>query len=352
MAGELNPSVVKDHHRCRRAVVYVRQSTEEQARSNTGSTDYQRGQVRFAKALGWPDELIEVVEDDLGLGGTSAAHRHGYLRIKERIERREIGAVLISDFTRLGRDSEEWSAFLRLCRIYDVLIIIDGKVHNPGDNSELLIAKILATIGEYDNLMRREHLQRGRLTKARQGHTVTHPPCGYVRHTDGTWPKHPSPEVQGAVYAPFRIFLEVGSCPKTVQAMRARGIKLPVHNDRGHILRWVDAQLGSVYRMLRNPAYVGTYAFRRRIADPIRGRDRRGRLRMRPAKPEEQILIEEHHEPYVTAEEWQRVQHLMRLNAPSPERRNLGPGSALLQGNIRCALHRNRAMRAMYTNPP
>jgi DNA invertase Pin-like site-specific DNA recombinase len=93
-----------------------------------------------------------------------------------------------------------------------------SKIHNPADNSELLIAKILATLGEYDNLLRREHLQRGRLSKARQGHTVTRPPCGYVRRNDGAWVKHPPPDVQAAVYAVFRIFLEVGSCPKTVQA--------------------------------------------------------------------------------------------------------------------------------------
>ena len=344
---------VKDHHRCRRAVAYVRQSSEEQAKSNTGSTDYQRGQVRFAKALGWPDELIDVVEDDLGLSGTAAAHRHGYLRIKEAIQRREIGAVLIADHTRLGRDSEEWSAFLRICRLYEVLLIIDGKVHDPCDNSELLIAKMLATLGEYDNLLRREHLQRGRLTKARKGHTVSQPPCGYLRRKKtGNWVKHPSRAVQAAVLAVFRIFLEVGSCPKTVRALIERGIMLPSHLDGARAVRWSRPQLGRVYSMLSNPAYAGTYAYRRRISDPTLARDRRGRLRSRQAKPHEQFLIERNHEPYVSQEDWQRVQTLLRLNAPSPDRRNLGPGHGLIQGIIGCALHSDRAMSTAYTNAP
>ena len=39
---QTHPLITPDHLR-RLAIVYVRQSTEEQVRDNTGSTEYQRG---------------------------------------------------------------------------------------------------------------------------------------------------------------------------------------------------------------------------------------------------------------------------------------------------------------------
>ena len=61
---EKSPSI-KTKHLGRKAIVYVRQSTEEQVRDNTGSTDYQRGQVRHAVESGWATHMIEVMQGDL-----------------------------------------------------------------------------------------------------------------------------------------------------------------------------------------------------------------------------------------------------------------------------------------------
>jgi hypothetical protein len=32
---------------------------------------YQRNQVELARAYGWPEDLIEVIDDDLGKSGSS-----------------------------------------------------------------------------------------------------------------------------------------------------------------------------------------------------------------------------------------------------------------------------------------
>jgi hypothetical protein len=58
------------------------------------------------------------------------------------------------------------------------------------------------------------------------------------------------------------------------------------------------------------------------------------------------IVVRDHHEPYVSRDQWNEMQHVLDVNAPQKTRRNLGPGGAVLQGILRCAKHLTRVMRA------
>ena len=116
------------------------------------------------------------------------------------------------------------------------------------------------------------------------------------------------------------------------------------------MIRWVEPDVSVLAQILHNPAYAGMLAFGRRVADPTRGRDKRGRYRKRMAKPEEQIRTSGHHEGYITEEQFEEYQRILALNAPSKTRRNPGPGSALSQGII-FGLHREWAMSAFYNDP-
>lgn len=145
------PAEIKAHHRARVAAVYVRQSSDLQVQSNTGSTDYQRAQARFPAMWGWLAALIEVNEQDLGLSGSAAEHRLGYMNLLQRIERGEIGALFLADMTRGGRNAEDWLRLLNLCRIHDVLIVVDGKTYDVRDNSERLLVQLLGTLTAYSD---------------------------------------------------------------------------------------------------------------------------------------------------------------------------------------------------------
>ena len=58
--------------------VYLRQSTLMQVREHTESTMRQYALADTAVALGWAPTDVEVIDRDLGLSGTSAAHRAGF----------------------------------------------------------------------------------------------------------------------------------------------------------------------------------------------------------------------------------------------------------------------------------
>jgi len=340
------PAAIMETHLVRRGIVYIRQSTKGQVLVNTGSTEYQRGQAGFLLSWGWPEAQVEVIDQDLGLSGTSAEHRSGYQRMLDAIEKGVAGIICVADVMRGGRDALEWYRLLDLCLVFDVLVAVDGRVYDPKDPSDLLTARLLATLGEHDNSTRRKTLMDGRATLARRGQTVTFPPGGYLRKEDGSWIKDPEPAAQAAIETVFREFLRQRSCAKTVRALKALGVELPTR--RGNMpLTWSTAGVKRIYHLLTNPAYRGDYVFRRRVADRRCGKNAKGQIKSRPATPDEIITKPNHHEPYVDAQTWEEIQAIMKLNGPGENRRNLCPGAALLQGFIYCGMHWDRSMAAL-----
>ena len=62
LTSQIHPMITHDHLG-RRAIIYIRQSTEDQVRENTGSTEYQRNLAAVAQAYGWQDSDIEIIDE-------------------------------------------------------------------------------------------------------------------------------------------------------------------------------------------------------------------------------------------------------------------------------------------------
>ncbi|MHC6158065.1 hypothetical protein ACVSQB_40795 [Bradyrhizobium elkanii] len=65
-------------HLSRQAVVYLRQSSAAQVEHNRESTERRYALVGKARELGWPDDRIIVIDQDLGLSGSGAVARSGF----------------------------------------------------------------------------------------------------------------------------------------------------------------------------------------------------------------------------------------------------------------------------------
>ena len=74
-------SKVQPSHLQRGALVYVRQSTPAQVEQHRESTQRQYALASRAAALGWSAAQINVIDEDLGLSGASAANRGGFARM-------------------------------------------------------------------------------------------------------------------------------------------------------------------------------------------------------------------------------------------------------------------------------
>jgi len=339
---------VGDRYLSRLAVVYVRQSTAMQVRQNEGSRQYQEAQRDLALRYGWKPEQVELITEDLGLSGLSP-DRPGYCRMLSLIAADRVGGLFVSEISRGGRDEQALFQLFDLLARHDVLLFVDGRPSDPNDDGQMFGKKIEALLAARDNRTRVETLYRGRLAKARHGKAVTQPPVGYVMVYEnpngkplktGQWVKDPDARVQRAIEALFETFREERSLPRTARALNAKGVLIPARRGR---LTFSTATVYRVQQFVKHPAYAGTYVF----GQVHRRRQKKRRDTLLPLRLTGQIIeINNHHEPYISEEEYRENQETLRLNRwTSP----LGPGASVLQGLIRCARH--RGMTVNYSGP-
>ena len=133
-SSELIPEAVLN----RKAVVYVRQSTQSQVMTNLESQRRQYDLVELARQRGFVD--VEIIDDDLGRSASGTVARPGFDRLVAWLCAGKVGAVLCFDASRLARNGRDWHHLLELCGLVEARVIdLDG-VYNPcRPNDRLLL---------------------------------------------------------------------------------------------------------------------------------------------------------------------------------------------------------------------
>lgn len=121
MDGEiLPPALLK-----RKAVVYIRQSTQVQVQVNLESQRRQYELVDEARRRGFRD--VEVIDDDLGRSASGAVARPGFEKLVAWLCAGDVGAVFCFDASRLARNGRDWHHLLELCGLVEARVIdLDG----------------------------------------------------------------------------------------------------------------------------------------------------------------------------------------------------------------------------------
>ena len=88
-----DPSKIKLSHTQRAAYVYVRQSTPGQVEHNPESTARQYALADRACQLGWAKEQVMIIDEDLGLSGSSTEKRSGFARLTSEVALAHVGIV-------------------------------------------------------------------------------------------------------------------------------------------------------------------------------------------------------------------------------------------------------------------
>src|SRR5262249_61406762 len=105
---------VKPEHLCRKAVVYIRQSSDKQVRQNKESQGLQYGVAGRMRELGWNN--VDIVDDDLGCSaGLAAARRGGFERVLSSVELGEGGIVGSWEGSRITRTGKSWCLLFIEC---------------------------------------------------------------------------------------------------------------------------------------------------------------------------------------------------------------------------------------------
>ncbi len=340
---------IGDSHLQRLAVVYVRQSTAQQVLRHEESTRLQYGLVKRAQVLGWPEERILLIDDDLGKSGASAQDRAGFQRLVSEVSLNHVGLILGVEMSRLARSSKDWHQLLEICAIFGTLISdLDG-VYDPADYNDRLLLGLKGTMSEAELHVLKQRLHQGKINKARRGELTFSVPTGYVRSPSGEVVFDPDEEVQQVVRLVFRKFEELGTLNAVLRYLVRNGVKLGVRVRQGEAkgeLEWRKPNRTTLQNMLKNPIYAGAYAYGRRRVDPRKkkpGRPRAGYV-SRPTPSEDwHVLLKDRLPAYIS---WGRYEENVRRLAENRARSEaMGApraGASLLQGLLVCGRCGNR----------
>src|SRR5215217_1442371 len=134
-----SPQKIGSVHLQRLAVVYVRQSTAQQVLQHQESTRLQYGLVDRARQLGWPEERIVVIDDDLGHSAAEGEHRAGFKRLVSEVSLDHVGMILGVEISRLARSSKDWHQLLEICALFGTLIADSDGICDPADFNDRML---------------------------------------------------------------------------------------------------------------------------------------------------------------------------------------------------------------------
>src|SRR6058998_2388559 len=301
-------------HLQRKALVYLRQSSERQVQRHTESQRLQYALADRARALGF--EQVDIIDTDLGRSAAiGAVRREGFERLIAAVAVGEVGLVLSLEASRLSRTDQDWCRLLELCPLFDTLMADADTVYDVRTLDDQLVLGIKATMRVAELKVLQQRRQQGTEAKARRGALVRLLPPGYVRDASGQIVKDPDQRVQQAIEQVFRIFRQQRSIRQTFLWFQRRGLELPVNKHQGDITRllWQMPSKPFIGSMLHNPCYAGAYVWGQR---PTALRVVEGKLTTRPGpwqRPEDgRVFLPNHHDgsmDWATFEEHRRIMH-------------------------------------------
>ena len=219
---------IKPEHLARKAIVYLRQSSDRQVTYNKESQILQYAMTERVRALGW--KQVEIINSDLGSSaGIASAQREGFERVISQVALGEVGIVGSREVSRLSRTDKDWCRLLEVCQLFGTLIADEQQVYDLNYIDDQLVLGIKGTLSVVELKVIRQRLLAGQESKARRGELFKRLPIGYARDAVGKVAFHPDRRVCEAIQLVFAKFRELWSVRQTFQWFRDHDLELPAN---------------------------------------------------------------------------------------------------------------------------
>jgi DNA invertase Pin-like site-specific DNA recombinase len=335
----------------RKAVVYIRQSTQAQVQTNLESQRRQYELVDVARRRGFRD--IEVIDDDLGRSASGMVARPGFERLVAWLCAGEVGAVLCFDASRLARNGRDWHHLLELCGLVEARVIDMDGVYDPCRPNDRLLLGMKGSISEFELGVLRARMLDAARAKARRGELRISVPVGYIWHREIGLGFDPDLRLQEVIRLIFARFRELGSARQVLLSLRADQVHFPRPSDGNKLVafEWTPIRYRNVITVLKNPFYAGAYAYGKseKRTEIVDGRARKSYGHGKPLA-EWEVLLKDHHEAYIDWAEFERNQKQLAVNnyAKLGGAKSGRGGRALLAGLLACG-HCGRRLMVSYS---
>ena len=334
-------SMVQPCHLGKQAVVYIRQSTARQVQYHQGSTRRQYQLAERAQEMGWPQPLIRIIDEDLGLSGTSSEQRFGFQKLVAAISLGEVGLILVTEVSRLSRLNSDWHRVIELCAVFQTLIADEDGCYDPRDPNDRLLLGLKGTLFAAELHILRARMRGNLLNKARWGELVLRLPVGYRRLPDKTVILEPDAQVQATLRLLFEQFALLGSARAVQRYFREHHLRLPrliqTGLEAGEI-HWVTPTYQMIQQILTSPVYAGVFVYGRRQTQVVAGNPPCSQTHRLPIS-EWDIAIPDIYPAYISYDQYQRNRQILADNQYNFKLKRHGAvreGRGLLQGVIVC----------------
>jgi len=338
----------------RKAVVYVRQSSQSQVMTNLESQRRQYDLADIARQHGFID--VEIIDDDLGRSASGTVARPGFDRLVAWLCAGKVGAVLCQDASRLARNGRDWHHLLELCGLVEARVVDHDGVYNPCQPNDRLLLGMKGSISEFELGVLRTRMLDAARSKARRGELRLSVPFGYIWHREAGLGLDPDLRLQEVIHLIFTRFRELGSARQVLLSMTADQIHFPRPSDEGRMtsFTWLPIRYRNVISVLKNPFYAGVYVYGKseKRTSIVDGRARRSYGHSKPVGTWE-VFIKDHHEGYIGWDEYERNQKQLALNnyGRADGVKSGRGGRALLSGIMICG-RCGRRLSVAYTGNP
>ena len=300
----------------RKAVVYVRQSTQTQVQTNLESQRRQYDLVEDARRRGFSH--IEVIDDDLGRSASGMVARPGFERLVASLCAGEVGAVFCFDASRLARNGRDWHHLLELCGLVEARVIDPDGVYDPCRPNDRLLLGMKGSISEFELGVLKSRMFEAARAKAHRGELRISVPIGYVWHREIGLGFDPDVRLQEAIRLIFERFRKLGSARQVLQSLTTEDVSFPRPSDGKKMVSfdWTPIRYRNVISVLKNPFYAGAYVYGKseKRTTLVEGRLRKSYGHGKPFDQWE-VLLKDHHEAYIGWDEFERNQKQLAVNA-------------------------------------
>ncbi len=247
-----------------RISLYTRVSTEEQAENPEGSIKNQemrlREYVNLKNMMEPFGEIVSVYSDP----GVSAKdmNRPSFQKMLKAIERREIDLVLVTELSRFSRSTKDFANLQVFLEDHQCKFMSIRENFDTSGAAGSMVLNLMASIAEFERRQTAERISHSFLARAKRGlYNGGSVPLGYKVDSSKPGTLVPVPEEVELVKLFFNTFLKEQSLAATAKFLNAKEIKIPRQVRGGGSIRSKEIKFDSVYRLLKNKAYIGIRVF-------------------------------------------------------------------------------------------
>lgn len=274
-----------------RVAAYCRVSTDSDEQELSLETQKNHYESYIKANSEW--EYAGIYYDD-GVSGTKTAKRDGLLRLMEDCEKGLIDLVITKSISRFSRNTTDCLTLVRKLLNYEVYVIFEKENINTGSMESELMLAILASMAESESRSISEN-EKWSIKKRFQNGTyvISYPPYGYA-NVDGEMVI--VPEQAEVVKEIFAGCLAGKSTHIIAKELNEKGVP----TKRG--AKWTGATINGI---LTNEKYIGDALFQKTITDA-------SFKRKRNYGEEEQYYCENHHEPIIDKDTFEKAKEAIR----------------------------------------